>query len=165
MARDDLPLANDGNFDQVVPAGPVARLFTYVSETVGLLAGPALIVALDLVGELQWQGILGGVVVTVVVGGLSAASLVATVRMKRRTDRLARNGQPATAHVVDSRTVSIGEETGTELTLRISGPDVPEFETTHRGTDHRTGELGDEFPVVVDPSDNIFMILPRRSRA
>jgi hypothetical protein len=161
MTRDDLPLADDGNFDQVVPAGPAARLFAYVSETVGLLAGPALIVVLYLVGELQWQGILGGVVVTLVVGGMSAASLLATVRMKRRTDRLTRDGRPATAHVVGSRTVSIGEESGTELTLRISGPDVPEFETTHRGRDHRAGALGDEFPVVVDPSDNIFMILPR----
>lgn len=165
MARDGLPLADDGNFDQVVPAGPVARSFAYLWGTVGLLVGPALIVVLAVVGELQWQGIVGGGVTTLAVGGISAASLLATVRMKRRTDRLARNGRPATAHVVGSRTVSIGEETGTELTLRISGPDVPEFETTHRGTDHRIGALGDEFPVVVDPSDNIFMILPRGSRA
>jgi hypothetical protein len=130
--------------------------------TAGLLLGPALFVFLDLGDELRWQGVLSSVVVTLLVGGLSAAWLVATARTKRRADRLARNGRPATARVVGTRTVPIGEETGTEATLRISGPDVPEFETTHRSTDQRAGAVGDEFPVVVDPADNIFMILPRR---
>jgi hypothetical protein len=164
MKPDDLPLADNGNFDQVVPAGPVARAGAYLMGTIGLLLGPTLVVLLDLGDELQWQGILGGVVVTLLIGGLSAASIVATVRMKRRADRLARNGRPATARVVGTRTVSIGEETGTELTLRISGPEVPEFETTHRDTDRRVGEVGEEFPVVVDPADSVFLILPRRLR-
>lgn len=82
---------------------------------------------------------------------------MSTVRMKRRSERLARNGRPATARVVSARACSLGEETGIELTLRISGAEVPEFETTHQGHDDRA--VGEEFAVVVDPSDNIFMIL------
>lgn len=48
MKRDDPPLATDGNFDQVVAAGPGARLSAYVLGVIGCLAGPALVVILDL---------------------------------------------------------------------------------------------------------------------
>lgn len=157
MKRDDPPLALDGNFDQVIVQGPAARLSIYVAGVIGCLAGPALLVSLVLAGELAWQGVVGAVATTIVLGSFGALEIMSTVRMRRRVQRLARNGRPATGRVIGARGCTLGEETGIEWTLRISGPQVREFETTHRDKDDRG--VGDEFPVVVDPTDNIFMIL------
>ena len=157
MERDDPPLAQDGNYDLVVAKGPVARLSAYIFGVIGCLAGPAVVIGLGLAGELAWQGVLGGILTTVIVGGSSAAAMTSTVRMKRRVERLARNGFPATALVISTRDCSLGEEEGTELTLRIGGSKVREFVTTHKGKNYRT--VGEEFPVIVDPTDNIYMIL------
>ncbi len=70
---------------------------------------------------------------TVLVGGFGLTGWLSIPRGKRRTDRLARSGRPATALVVGARPCSIGEEAGTRVTLQISGLEVPEFEVPHRG--------------------------------
>lgn len=159
MTRDRPILASDGNFDEVVPRGAVARAFGYSGAAIAMLAGPALIVVLALAGELAWQGVVGGMATTVLVGGFGLAEWLSIARGKRRADRLTRTGRPATALVVGARPCSIGEETGTEVTLRISGPEVPEFEVTHRGPTHRVPAVGESLAVVVDPSDGLFRIL------
>ncbi|WP_433273077.1 hypothetical protein ACQPZF_18085 [Actinosynnema sp. CS-041913] len=163
MGSDDLLLADDGNFDQVQPQGPVGRLISYLCASLLMLAGPACIALSAVTGEPAWPGVLVvvaiGVVVTILVGGFGAMLWISTSRGKRRAGRLARNGRPATARIVGTTSCTLGEESGTELTLRISGPEVPEFETTHRSRLDTVSSLGEEFAVVVDPSDNLFRIV------
>ncbi len=163
MKPDDLLVAEDGNFDQVQPQGPVSRLFTYLGAALMMLGGPACIAIPAATGELAWSGMpvvaVIGVVVTIFVGGFGAMLWVSTSREKRRADRLARNGRPATARILGATSCTIGEESGTEFALRISGPEVPEFETTHRSSRDSEASLGAEFAVIVDPADNVFRIL------
>lgn len=165
MKPDALWLAEDGNFDLVVPASPAARFASYSWAVIALLLGPALIVTLDVVGELHWLSVLGGLAVLVFVGGFGLLSAVSTLRMQRRVERISRRGRPATAEVLGSRAVSLGEETGTEVALRIAGDEVPAFETRYRGTAGAIDRLGARFEVLVDPADRAYLIAPvRRSR-
>ena len=159
MRSDELWLAEDGNFQQVIPKGPVARAMGYVGAVVLLLLGPALIVVVSAAGAFELPTLIGGIAILVVSGGFGILSMVSTARMQRRVERLARNGRPATAEVIASRAASIGEETGVEVTVRVRGPDVPAFEMTHRSTEARIGALGERFRVIVDPADGAYMIL------
>lgn len=159
MKPDELWLAQDGNFTQVRRKSAVARFASYTAGVIELLAGPALMITLAAVGAFELPSLIGGIALIVFVGGLGLATIVSTVRMQRRVQRLEQHGRPATAEVQDPRSVSLGEETGVEVTLRISGPDVPECETTHRGSDGAIDRLGSSFPVIVDPSDGAYMIV------
>jgi hypothetical protein len=159
MKPDELWLAEDGNFQQVIPKGPVARASSYVGGVVLLLLGPALIVVVWVAGAFELPTLLGGIAILVTSGVFGILSMVSTTRMQRRVERLARNGLPATAEVIASRPASIGEETGVEVTVRVSGPDVPAFEMTHRSTESRIAALGETFRLIVDPSDRAYMIV------
>lgn len=159
MKPDDLWLASDGNFDQVIPAGPVRRALSYLGGVVALMLGPALVIVIAAAGELAWQTLLGGAATLVFIGGFGVASMVSTARMQRRVERLARHGRPATAEVVSSRTASIGEETGTEVTMLVTGDGFEPFRATHRSTDARIERLGQRFRLVVDPSDGAYLIV------
>ncbi|MBW9092603.1 hypothetical protein JNB62_02775 [Microbacterium jejuense] len=159
MKPDELWMAQDGNFQQVIPKGPVARAGSYVGGVVLLLLGPALIVVVALAGAFELPTLIGGIAILVISGGFGVLSMVSTARMQRRVHRLARNGRPATAEVIAARPAAIGEETGVEVTVRVSGPDVPEFEMTHRSTESRIAALGETFRVIVDPADGAYQIV------
>lgn len=159
MASDELWIAADGNFDQVVPVSTVGRVLIYAGSVIGILAGPAMMVTLFVAGAFQWQSLVGGVAVILTLGLFSLSSIVSTVRMQRRVQRLRRHGRAAIADVADSRSVSLGEESGLEVTLRISGESVATFEVAHRGSHSAIGRLGARFPVVVDPKDQAYMIV------
>lgn len=159
MKPDELWLAQDGNFQQVIPKGVVARVSSYVGGVVLLLLGPALMIGLGAAGAFELPTLIGGIAILATAGSFGVVSMVSTVRMKRRVERLARNGRPATAEVIASRPASLGEETGVEVTVRVSGPDVPEFEMKHRSTESRIAALGETFRVIVDPADGAYMIV------
>lgn len=159
MRPDELWLAEDGNFQQVIPKGPFARAIGYVGSVVLLLLGPALIVVVSAAGAFELPTLIGGIAILVISGGFGVLSMVSITRMQRRVERLARNGRPAAAEVIAARPASIGEETGVEVTVRVSGPDVPAFEMTHRSTDSRIAALGETFRVIVDPADGAYMIV------
>lgn len=159
MKPDELWMAQDGNFAQVIPKGAVARAMIFVGGVVLLLLGPAMMIVIAVAGAFEWPTLVGGIAILLTAGGYGVLSMVSAVRMQRRVRRLARNGRPATAEVIASRTASIGEETGIEVTVRVSGPDVPSFEMTHRSTESRIAALGETFPVIVDPSDGAYRIL------
>lgn len=156
---DELWLADDGNFDLVVPASPFARVMGYVGGVVLILLGPALMVVLLAVGAFEWPSLVGGLAILVVSGGFGLASAMSTRRMQRRVERLTRQGRPATARVIGSRAVTLGEaESGLEVALVIEGPGVSPIRTRLRGKDHRIEALGEEFPVIVDPADGAYLI-------
>jgi hypothetical protein len=159
MKPDTLLVANDGNFTLVVPKHPVLRFMSYASAVVGVLLGPALILVITLVGELHVLTIIGGVAILLTTGSWGIRSAISTARMQRRVLRLRARGLPATAQVVGTKSVSLGEETGTQLTLRISGTHVPMFRTTYRGKGSAFEDRGDAFAVVVDPKDNAWLIV------
>lgn len=159
MESDELWIATDGNFDQVIPASAVGRALSYVGSVVGILAGPALMVTLWIAGAFEWPSLAGGIAILLTVGLFSLATMVSTMRMQRRVRRLRGEGREATAEVIASRSVSLGEESGVEVRLRISGEGFPPFEAAHRGSDGAIEKLGARFPVVVDPRDRAYMIV------
>ena len=159
MKPDDVWLAQDGNFQQVIPQGLVARVSSYIGAAVLLLLGPAMMIVVAAGGAFELPTLIGGIAILVTAGGFGILSAVSTMRMRRRVLRLERTGRPATAEVVSSRSASLGEETGIEVTLRVSGPDVPPFELKHRSTENRIAALGSSFPVIVDPADGAYLIV------
>lgn len=159
MASDELWIAADGNFDQVVSVSFVGRITSYVGSVIGILVGPAMVVMLFVAGAFEWQSLVGGVAILLTLGLFSLNSMVSTMRMQRRVQRLCRDGSAAIADVVDSRSVSIGEESGLEIALRISGERIATFEVAHRGSHGAIGRLGARFPVVVDPKGHAYMIV------
>lgn len=159
MKPDELWLAQDGNFQQVIPKGRAARVASYIGGAVLLLLGPAMMITVGAAGAFEWPTLLGGIAILATAGGYGVLSTVSTVRMQRRVERLARNGRPAVAEVIGARPASIGEETGVEVTVRVSGPDVPPFEMKHRSTESRIAALGETFRLIVDPSDGAYMII------
>ncbi len=159
MASDELWIAADGNFDQVVPVSVVGRIASYVGSVIGMVVGPAMVVMLFVAGAFEWQSLVGGVAILFTLGLFSLSSMVSTMRMQRRVQRLCRDGRAAFADVVDSRSVSIGEESGLEITLRISGERIATFEVAHRSSNGAIGRLGARFPVVVDPKGHAYMIV------
>lgn len=157
---DELWLADDGNFDLVVPASRLTRLTSYAGAVALILLGPALMVVLLAVGAFEWPSLVGGVAILVVSGGFGLAAATSTRRMQRRVERLTRQGRPATARVVGSRAVTLGEaDSGVELALEIEAPGRPPVSTRLRGTEDRLRPLGEEFPVVVDPVDGAYLIV------
>ena len=99
------------------------------------------------------------VAVLLTFGLLSLGAMVSTMRMERRVQRLRRDGRAAVADVVDSRSVSLGEGSGVEVTVHISGAEIATFQVVHRGSDGAIGRLGARFPVVVDPKDHAYVIV------
>ena len=162
VKSDRLFVAIDGNFDLVVPKHPVLRCVSYVFAVIGVLTGPALIVVIAMAGELHPFTVIGGIAIFVTIGIPGIASGRSTARMQRRVNRVKKHGRPATAHAVGSMPVSLGEESGTQLTLSISGPKVPEYRTRLRGTT-AVRDVGDTFEVLVDPRDNAWMLRNERS--
>lgn len=157
---DDTPLyASDGNFDEVRVAGAIVRGFGLVFDVVMIAAGPALVIVLAVFGELNWVGVLGGIAIFCTAGWGGVRHIVSAKRARRRAYRVKRNGRPAVATVLASREVSLGEQDGVEITLKIAGTEVPTFHTTRRETTGQAHEVGDEFRVVVDPSDGAYRIL------
>lgn len=162
---DELWLADDGNFDLVVPKSRLARVLGYLGSVVLILLGPALMVVLLVAGAFEWPSLVGGIAILVVSGGFGLASATSILRMERRVARLLRQGVPATAHVEGSRAVTLGEaESGLEVALRIEAPGLAPVRTRLRGTDARVEALGERFPVVVDPTDGAYLI-DREGRA
>lgn len=159
MADDTPRFATDGNFDEVRVAGPVVRGIGVLFDIVMIAAGPALVIVLAIFGELNWIGVLGGIAIFCTAGWGGVTHLKSAKRARRRAARVERNGRPAVATVIASRDVSLGEQDGVEITLKITGPEVPSFHTTRRETTGQAHEVGDEFRVVVDPSDGVYRIL------
>ncbi|GAB09669.1 hypothetical protein GOARA_045_00230 [Gordonia araii NBRC 100433] len=159
MAKDTPRLVLDGNADEVRPQGLFVRVVCYFFGALAIAGGPGLVIVLAVVGELGWPGILGGVALTATIGVSGVLEIMSVARNHRRSLRIARTGRPAIARVTASRPRSLGEEDGVELTLAIEGDDVPAFAATHRELARKAHAVGEEFPVLVDPSDGLFRVV------
>ncbi|MEH1165299.1 hypothetical protein V6V47_07920 [Micromonospora sp. CPCC 205539] len=81
-------------------------------------------------------------------------------RAQRDLRRLEAAGVTATAEITAVRPISLGEESGTELTLLISGPGFEPFESTSRCKDDSALTVGARLNAVVDPTDRLYAIVP-----
>ncbi|MER5261727.1 hypothetical protein ABTZ99_06545 [Actinosynnema sp. NPDC002837] len=93
-----------------------------------------------------------GIVLTVVLLPLGIAVWRGIARAKRRLLRLDEVGLPATAEVLSMEPIS--EDSTVRVRLRISGPDVPEFEIEHDAGYHPSLRPGNKLVAAVDPDDH-----------
>ncbi|NUS72629.1 MAG: hypothetical protein HOQ05_04395 [Corynebacteriales bacterium] len=79
---------------------------------------------------------------------------------EQQTDfaRLRHAGRPAVAHIVEMTVDTDGETEWAELTLEISGPDVPPFQGYFRCPPEPVMKVGARLKAVVDPTDNLFTL-------
>ncbi|MFD5895162.1 hypothetical protein [Streptomyces sp. NPDC060366] len=85
-----------------------------------------------------------------------------TAEAKADTARLRQSGRPAVAEIIAAERVDPGDGSAdiSVLTLRISGADVPAFEAAYRCDHEDRFRVGASFEAVVDPSDNLFTLIP-----
>ncbi|MEU4767623.1 hypothetical protein AB0H12_30655 [Actinosynnema sp. NPDC023794] len=93
-----------------------------------------------------------GTVLTVVLLPLGIAVWRGIARAKRRLLRLDEVGLPATAEVLSMEPTS--EDATVRVRLRLSGPDVPEFEIEHDAGYHPSLRPGNKLDAAVDPDDH-----------
>ncbi|MFE2752019.1 hypothetical protein ACFXGA_08430 [Actinosynnema sp. NPDC059335] len=93
-----------------------------------------------------------GVVLTVVLLPFGIAVWRGIARAKRRLLRLDEVGLPAIAEVLTAEPIS--EDSTVRVRLRISGPDVPEFEVEHDAGYHPALSPGNKLVAAVDPDDH-----------
>ncbi|MFJ6671579.1 hypothetical protein ACIQMJ_10780 [Actinosynnema sp. NPDC091369] len=92
-----------------------------------------------------------GIVLTAVLLPFGIAVWRGVARARRRLLRLDEVGLRATAEVLSVGPIS--EDPTIRVRLRISGPDVPEFEIEH-DTPHHGLKPGDRLVAMVDPDDH-----------
>ncbi len=88
---------------------------------------------------------------------LGIGTWTATTRGRARLLRLDEVGLPATGEVLTAEDDG-GEMPNMILRVRISGPDVPPFETTVTGRSGPTTKPGSRLTILVDPDDGTFLI-------
>ncbi|MCE6996484.1 hypothetical protein LZG04_16995 [Saccharothrix sp. S26] len=146
-----------GGFVEVHPAGRGPNVVWRVVSVV--IAGVGPVIAAFGYGD---DGIESG---QLVVGGVLSLFLVpvgigvwrGATRARRRLLRLDAVGLPATGLVLATRSDG-GEMPEIVVTVRISGPDVPAFDTTVTVRFDPVIRPGYELTVLVDPDDGTFLI-------
>jgi hypothetical protein len=111
--------------------------------------------------DLPWWAAL---LVVVVLLPLGFAIWFDAAEHREDTERLLRAGRPAVAEVIDLDLVDPGDGSAdvAVLSLRISGDEVPPFETTYRGDADPDFRPGARLHATVDPADNLFTLRPLR---
>lgn len=89
---------------------------------------------------------------------LSEARLDARARQDHR--RLEAVGVAATAEITAVRPTSLGEESGIELSLLISGYGFEPFESASQCKEHPSLRVGARLNAVVDPANRLYAIVP-----
>ncbi|MEV0775106.1 hypothetical protein [Streptomyces sp. NPDC050428] len=124
----------------------------------GCWVGAPVLPALAVFGDLHWAWSFFSLLM--VLSGSVIWSDVAEA--KADTARLRQSGRPAVAKIIAAKRVDPedGSADISVLTLRISGTDVPSFEATYRCDHEERFRVGASFKAVVDPSDNLFTLVP-----
>ncbi|ROP35518.1 hypothetical protein [Saccharothrix texasensis] len=123
----------------ILATGPVIAAFGYVdggADSAQLYVGGVLSLFLVPIGIGAWR---------------------ATTRARNRLLRLEAVGLPATGEVLTAENDG-GEVTNMILTVRISGPGTPPFETTVTTQPGPGTKPGSRLTVLVDPDDGTFLI-------
>ncbi|MEV0734172.1 hypothetical protein [Polymorphospora sp. NPDC050346] len=136
-----------------------------VLEVPLLLIGPFLVyaaafLATDEPTANRWIMAVAGVGVTVSCVGLARFESRLNGQARRDQRRLETIGVLASAEITAVRPISLGEESGIELTLLISGPGFEPFESVSQCEDHSALRVGAQLNAVVDPTDGLYAIVP-----
>ncbi|MEV0646016.1 hypothetical protein AB0I28_12200 [Phytomonospora sp. NPDC050363] len=138
--------------------GPVWAGSLYLCCLLMIAAGPvvlgAAVVAPD--SERVPDVVTGAVLLLLLPAGLLLWA--ATARGRRRERRLDRVGVPATAEILASQTVDIGEQDGVRLTLRVTGDGFGAFESVVEVSAEDDLTVGALLPALVDVERKVFAI-------
>ncbi|WP_433318505.1 hypothetical protein ACQP0U_12385 [Micromonospora sp. CA-269861] len=158
---------NDAGPRQVdLPAGGFQRLvLRFLGLPLLLLIGPSMVFAAALLATSEpvlnrWILGVAGVGVTFSCVKLARHESRSHERARRDLRRLEATGVTGTAEIHAVRPTSLGEESGVELDLLVSGPGFDPFESTSRCRDHHALTVGTRLNVVVDPTDRLYAIVP-----
>ncbi|MER7267011.1 hypothetical protein ABT344_01670 [Micromonospora carbonacea] len=161
LIGDDAPGPRQAN----PPASGFWRLLLGVLG-LGLLAiGPVLVyaaafLATDEPTVNRWVMGAAGVGVTLSCLGLARREARQHDRARRDQRRLETVGVAATAEITAMRPASLGEESGIEVSLLISGPGFEPFATASQCKEHPSLKVGARLNAVVDPTDRLYAIVP-----
>ncbi|MEE6260738.1 hypothetical protein [Plantactinospora sonchi] len=148
-----------------LPSGGFLRLVLWLLGIPLLLIGPFLVYAAAFLATSEpslnrWIMGVAGVGVTISCVKLAGYELRLHDRARRDLRRLEAVGVAATAEITAVRPTSLGEESGVELNLLISGPGFEPFESTSQCKDDSALTVGARLNAVVDPTDRLYAIVP-----
>ena len=148
-----------------LPSGRFWRSLLRVLEVPLLLIGPFMVYAAVVLATSEptvnrWIMGVVGVGVTVSCAKLVRYEARLADRARRDLRRLETVGVVATAEIMAVRPASLGEESGIELRLLISGSGFEPFESASQCKDHPGLKVGVRLNAVVDPTDGLYAIVP-----
>ncbi|RKT67532.1 hypothetical protein DFJ66_0707 [Saccharothrix variisporea] len=133
----------------------------YLALLFMVLAGPGVAVFGTVVQDgwrvMAWAG-LG---VTLFMTPLGVFFMRSLARSRKAERRVREVGVPATAEIVAVTTASVGEDTGVELTLRVTGAGVRPFTGKVSCLPDDDLRVGTTLDALVHPTDNAFTIVGR----
>nr|BFE57899.1 hypothetical protein GCM10020063_024250 [Dactylosporangium thailandense] len=146
------------------PAGGFGRLMRVLGAPL-LLMGPFLVFAAAFLATSEptgnrWIMAAAGVGVTVSCVRLHRFESRLDDQARRDQRRLETAGVPATAEITAVRPASLGEESGIELSLLISGPGFEPFASASQCKDDSALKVAARLNAVVDPADGLYAIVP-----
>lgn len=142
-------------------SGSVGAFFVYLALLFMVLAGPAFAV-LGTVLEDGWHAMAwAGVGVTAFMAPLGVFFLRGVATSRKAERRVHKVGIPATAEIVAVATASVGEATGVELTLHVTGDGVRPFTGKVSCLADDDLHVGTTLNALVDPTDNTFTVVGR----
>jgi hypothetical protein len=143
------------------PAHPIRRVLGGVVNGLLFLIAPATVVVaivVDMPTADRWIMGAAGVGITAYTAIFDRSIARANALARRRTQRLNEVGLPATAEILASTAISLGENNGVALTLRVTGAGVEPFDAVYECEAHPSLRVGAELSAVVAPADGLYAI-------
>jgi hypothetical protein len=144
------------------PVHPIRRVLGGVVNGLLFLIAPAMIVVAVVVDGIptssRWIMAAAGVGITVFTAMFDRSVARANTLARRRTERLNEVGVPAKAEILESKSISLGENNGVALTLRVTGEGFAPFEAIYECEAHPSLRTGAELSAVVDPTDRLYAV-------
>jgi hypothetical protein len=144
------------------PTHPIRRVLGGAVNALLYLLAPALIVVAVVLDGMspssRWIMAAAGVGITVYTAVFDRSVARANVLARRQTERLNEVGVPAKAEILASKAISLGENNGVALTLRVTGEGFDPFEAVYECEAHPSLRAGAELSALVDPTDRLYAV-------
>jgi hypothetical protein len=143
------------------PVHPIRRVLGGAVNGLLFLIAPAVVVValmVDMPASNRWIMGGAGVGITVYTAFFDRSIARANALARRRTQRLNEVGVPAAAEILASKAISLGENNGVALTLRVTGEGFEPFDAVYECEAHPSLRVGAELAAVVAPADRLYAI-------
>ncbi|MFC0624653.1 hypothetical protein [Kribbella deserti] len=150
---------------QLKKKGPLSFVLSWILGLLFALSGPALMVSGFLIPETEadagrWMTVAIGAVVACIGIPFTLAMWRGEFLERRYAAQLRAYGVRAEGEITATRPSSLGDESATALTLRVTGPGLAPYEVEYKTLDSGDYLIGARLDLLVDPNDPEIFAVP-----